>query len=72
MAAFRNIVPDYQNPHLFSAKMALRTKEWKYIHNSHVDDEFYNLVKDPRELTSIFDVELPEVKEAIEVLPTMC
>jgi len=61
---FRAVRHDYDNPHLFSAKDCVRTKKWKYIRNSRVDDELYDLVCDPGETINIFNRADPRIKRA--------
>lgn len=61
---FRTVRHDYDNPHLFSAKNCVRTEKWKFIENSRVDDELYDLVCDPGETINIFNRADPRVKRA--------
>ena len=65
---FRLFESDYDNPHLFSAKNCVRTENWKYIENSRVGDELYDLVSDPGETNNIFNPDDLRVKRAKEEL----
>jgi arylsulfatase A-like enzyme len=60
--------PGYDNPYLFSAKLAVRSSEWKYIKVDRVGEELYDLQKDPGETTNTFDPQHTEVLKMYEFL----
>lgn len=69
MEIWRKAKAGYDNPHLFSAKTCIRTKEWKFITNSRVVDEFYNLINDPRETKNLYiNDNTEEIREALAYL----
>lgn len=69
MAVFRLVKADYDNPHLFSAKLCVRTKEWKLIMNSRVGDELYDLVNDPKETTNLYiNDNTKEIRESLDFM----
>ncbi|MGH2350908.1 MAG: hypothetical protein ACRDJN_04765, partial [Chloroflexota bacterium] len=44
----------------------LRTKEWKYVHQPHGEDELYHLTSDPYELHNLIDS--PEHRDRVHDL----
>lgn len=69
MAIWRKAKAGYDNPHLFSAKTCVRTKEWKFIMNSQVEDEFYDLVNDPKETKNLYiNDNTREIRGALDFL----
>lgn len=66
---WKRLNPNYDNPLIFSAKTCVRTKEWKFIRNSRVGDEFYDLVNDPKETANLYiNDNTKEIQEALEFL----
>lgn len=55
---------DYDNPYLFSPKLALRSARWKYINVDRVGEELYDLQEDPGETQNIFDADDARVEKA--------
>lgn len=69
IAIWRLIKSDYDNPHVFSAKACVRTKEWKFIMNSRVENEFYNLIDDPGETKNLYiNDNTKEIREALDFM----
>lgn len=60
--------PGYDNPYIFSPKLAVRSSKWKYIKVDRVGEELYNLQDDPGETTNIFEPQHPEVLKMQEFL----